>query len=142
MANSKYPENKDDLTGNLSGNDPLNNPSHSDTHNATNDAVNAIQNYVGLEGDTTTGTLTGNLHVTAETVNENSGKIEGIETNIIEIGADVETINNLIFSGTEGEDPLVVTGSHNVSGLQLWLGTKAEYDAINAYNEKTLYVVT
>jgi len=137
MAN--YPDSKDNLTTVLGGDAPLNNPSHSQTHNETNEAVNAIQGYVGVSGDTTEGTLTGNLYVTKETVEENTTKIEANADGIKEI-------NTLIFGGVEGNtDPLVVTGGHNTPGLQLWLGTKAEYDAlagVPGYSPNTLYVVT
>ena len=141
MAN--YPNSKDDLTEQLGGDDPLNNPSHSQTHNETNEAVNAIQSYVGFVGDETTGTLTGDLYVTTETANENTSNIGKIDKEVTEISTDIEAINNLIFSGTEGEEPLVVTGGHNQPGLQMWLGTNAEYQSLQAigYDDKTLYVV-
>jgi hypothetical protein len=136
---SNYPGSKDNLTTVLGGDAPLNNPSHSETHNETNEAVNAIQNYVGVSGDTTEGTLTGNLYVTKEAVEENTTSIEANAEGIKEI-------NTLIFGGVEGnEDPLFVTGGHNTPGLQLWLGTKAEYDAlagVPGYSPSTLYVVT
>jgi hypothetical protein len=99
MATS-YPNNIDELI-NPNGSDQLSAPSHSEQHSNANDAIEALQEFVGT--------------IESSDPNSLSYKVEQIETSLIDLDNNSDTISELL--GLDGNNDLEVYGIENVTTI-------------------------